>query len=87
MRQTRKILIREPTNGSVHEPTKWETFKIYAIEPLKLLRLLRYPPVILSIAYASFAFGALVRPRRRLLTEVLYEHLHYLLLFRCAVQL
>lgn len=87
MRQTRKIMIREPTNGSIHEPTKWQTFKIYVIEPLKLLRLLRYPPVLLSIAYASFAFGALVRLGRRLLIEVLFEHLHYLLIFRCAVQL
>lgn len=59
MRPPRKILKREPSNGAVRELTKWEIFKIYAIEPIKLLRLFRYPPVILSIAYASVAFGAL----------------------------
>jgi len=60
MRQSPKVLVRETSNGSVREPTKWETFKIYIIEPLKLLRLLRYPPVILAIAYTSIAFGTLV---------------------------
>jgi MFS family permease len=59
MRPPRKILKRESSNGAVQELTKWEIFKMYAIEPLKLLRLLQYPPVILSIAYASVAFGAL----------------------------
>jgi len=60
MRQPHKIVVRERSNGSVREPTKWETFKVYIIEPLKLLRLLRYPPVILAIAYVSIAFGTLV---------------------------
>jgi len=59
MRPPRKILKREPSNGAVLELTRWEIFKMYAIEPLKLLRLFRYPPVILSISYASVAFGAL----------------------------
>ena len=60
MRPPRKLLIREPSNGTVREVTKWEIFRIYAIDPLKLLRLLRYPPVILAISYASVAFGVLV---------------------------
>jgi hypothetical protein len=61
MRPPPKILKREPSNGVVRELTKWEVFSIYIIQPLKLLRLLRYPPVILAIAYASVAFGTLVR--------------------------
>jgi len=60
MRQPRKILVREPSNGTVREVTKWETLRIYVIDPLKLLRLLRYPPVLLAIAYAAVAFGVLV---------------------------
>ena len=60
MRPPRKLLVREPSNGTVRELTKWEIFKIYVIDPLKLLRLLRYPPVILAISYAAVAFGVLV---------------------------
>jgi len=60
MRPPRKILVREPSNGTVREITKWEIFRIYMIEPLKLLRLLRYPPVLLAILYAAVAFGVLV---------------------------
>lgn len=61
MRPPRKVLKREPSNGVVRDLTKWEVFKIYAIEPLKLLRLLKYPPVILAITYGAIAFGTLVR--------------------------
>lgn len=61
MRPPRKVLKREPSNGIVRDLTKWELFKVYAIEPLKLLRLLKYPPVILAITYAAIVYGTLVR--------------------------
>jgi hypothetical protein len=75
------------SNGSVREPTNWETlFKIYIIEPLKLLRLLRYPPVLLAIAYASVAFGILVSfPFGIFLIVVLHEYIHYIHLFGTSV--
>jgi len=60
MRPPPKILVREPSNGMARELSGWEVFKIYLIEPLKLLQLLRYPPVLLAILYASFLFGTLV---------------------------
>jgi predicted MFS family arabinose efflux permease len=87
MRTTRKVLVTEPSNGSVREPTNWETlFKIYIIEPLKLLRLLRYPPVLLAIAYASVAFGILVSfPFGIFLIVVLHEYIHYIHLFGTSV--
>ena len=79
MRPPRKVLKREPSLGVVRELTKWEVFKIYAIEPLKLLRLLKYPPVILAIAYAAVAFGTLVNLTICFsLTVVLHEHLSYI---------
>ena len=60
MRPSNKILVQEPSNGTVGEITKWKIFKIYVLEPLKLLRLLQYPPVTLAIAYAAVTFGVLV---------------------------
>jgi hypothetical protein len=85
MRPPRKILVREPSDGVVRELTKWEVFKIYIIEPLKLLRLLRYPPVLLAIAYVSFAFGSLVISLFNDLTVVLSEHFHYIFIFGCSI--
>ena len=78
MRPPRKVLKREPSNGAVRELTKWELFKVYAIEPLKLLRLLKYPPVILAISYAAVAFGTLVDHATDYLTVVRHEYLCYL---------
>jgi nitrate/nitrite transporter NarK len=81
-----KILVREPSTGSGREPTKWETLNIYIIEPLKLLRLMRYPPVLLAIAYAAIAFGIQVSLSfDTLLIVVLDEHLHYIHVFGTSV--
>ena len=87
MRPPQKILVREPSNGAVREQTKWEVFKIYAFEPLKLLRLLRYPPVFLAITYAAVVFGTLVLDQSNNLTTVLLEHLHNILIFSRSLQL
>ena len=81
MRPPRKILVKETPNGIIRELTKWEVFKTYIIEPLKLLRLLRYPPVILAIAYVSFAFGSLVIILFNDLTVVLSEHFYHVFIF------
>lgn len=59
---------------------------MYAIEPLKLLQLLKYPPVLLAILYTSISFGTLVRKRDNHLTSVLPKHLDHILLCRPSVQ-
>ena len=84
MRPPRKILVREPSNG-VRELTIWEVFRVYIIEPFKLLRLLRYPPVLLTITYASVAFGTLVFLDSDYLMTVLYEYLYNILFFNRAL--
>ena len=60
MRPPPKILVREPSNGAVRELKIWEVLKVYIIDPFKLLLLLRYPPVLLTVTYASVTFGTLV---------------------------
>ena len=85
MRPPPKILVREPSNGAVRELTKWELFKVYIIDPLKLLRLLRYPPVLLTITYTSVAFGTLVFHDSGYLMLVLYEHFYNVLFFHKPV--
>jgi predicted MFS family arabinose efflux permease len=51
---------REGTDAMVNEMTSWGIFAAYAVEPITLLRLLRYPPVILAVTYTSIACAALV---------------------------
>jgi MFS family permease len=87
MRPPRKIPAHEPSNSPVRELTKWEVFKVYIIDPLKLLRLLRYPPVLLAITYAAVTFGILVFHDSYYLMVVLCEHLYNVLFFNRPVQL
>jgi predicted MFS family arabinose efflux permease len=77
--------MRKPQNDTDTPMTRWQVFKVYIIDPLKLLRLLRYPPVILAITIAAVAFGTLVCSSSSYLTLVLLEHLHYLLIFSSTI--
>lgn len=54
------VLSRIPSGQVMHFTAKWlKAFKVVFIDPLKIVLYLRYPPVLLTVYYASIAFGSL----------------------------
>lgn len=57
----RPALTRTTTGQSVHEKSlKWiRVAKMLFVDPLRVIKYLKYPPVLLTVYYASVTFGSL----------------------------